>query len=1026
MPNRVASALLLLSLFAGCNNEPDWLPFMTGVDKWRGLWRTPTDEHAPTGSLNQAQNVALERSGVLQPRRGFDWMSFTQGLGGTINTLQFYQGSLIAHYGTNSIARWTGSAWSTYSGTYDPPDVGGRAHFFEAEDSLFFLSSLGMYELDTPTGTWRLTGMPEGLQGVATLRRTSNESGGFTSANGQWAYRIVWGHTNANRRLQLGPPSGRFVLAVPANVTATTGNISKTSGTAVVTVINTTHGFATGEYVDVTLGGAETNFAAGRFSVTVVSATSFTYNDGGASGFSGNPVNSITYGFSSRNADIAIPIPSGVTVDDFVQVYRSAKSADANSEPSDNLAQVWEGSPTNLEIAAGTMTVTDRAYDELRAPVLYTSLGKLTDAKYRPPKARDAVLFRDAVLMFNVAGIRALELRLLTAGAALSFQIADQLIFADHPDDLTSLTWSVPIAAASTEDVAAGEFKVYSTGSVAQNIADTAKSIVRAINGSTTNDELYAAYVSTDIEAPGRIRIYARTPAIGPFCAFTIVGGGVQVGDTLAPRVSSVVLMSNIARSGSTVTVNTAGDHYFAVGQQIELARSSNTTNFPNGLKTVATVPSSTQFTYTESGVTVGAAANTGWFFDQDPGLFQSNESDASAGFMWGDPDEPWSVPPTQFKDLGIGTIQRAHATRDYVLVMTDRGWHRLLGDGINWSVDEYDLQLNLKAAKTAVAGPRGIYALTNQGVVEAGDSARLISKPIEADLRALEVAATTSVLNAYAFAVADNTRQRVFFFFPDSSGDTSGVLAYVYYANTGDWTGPHVWDGVTGGFRHGLMEPDSDTLYLGAGAYVASERRAETLADQTDPVYPGLVSSTVATLAGAAITWTAAPANPERYFFPGARIYNSTTATTGTVASFAAATNTITLESATGFSVGNTVQARDISIASKVEPIDIDGGKPGAQKLWQLGSLHFDDSRFASVDLKWWTDLSPTYSDATLMAPPGGAGAHRTEIDFWVARSWMRGARIRWLMEHDTARETFALQGFNLEGEVESKRSTR
>jgi hypothetical protein len=303
------------------SDEQEWIAaddpqfnHVSDADHISGLWTSPADTAPPVGALLTADNVAFYRDGLAEPRRGYELLSLTS-IGGTINRMTEFRGSIIAHYGTNSVARWTGSAWSAYSGTYNPPNATTRVKFFEAESSLFMLTAAGVYELDHPTsGVWRLAGSPAGLQGTATLRRTTSETG-FATANGQWAYRIVWGYRNANNRLQLGAPSGRFLLTAPANLTVAAANISKTAGTDTVTVINTTHGFTTGEYVNVTLGGAEANFSAAGspYQVTVLSSTSFTYADDGSAAFSGNPGNSITYGFTSRNATISIPIPSAIT-----------------------------------------------------------------------------------------------------------------------------------------------------------------------------------------------------------------------------------------------------------------------------------------------------------------------------------------------------------------------------------------------------------------------------------------------------------------------------------------------------------------------------------------------------------------------------------------------------------------------------------------------------------------------------------------------------------------------------------------
>lgn len=1022
---RLHAALWLAVAYFGSGCGRTEFPFEMNVTSFRGLWTSPNDAKAPKGSLRTAQNVQFDRPGILEPVPGFDFLTSTS-VGGTINAGTVYQGSIIVHYSTASIARWTGSAWSTYSGTFNPPDASTKPTFFEAEGSLFVLTAAGVYELDSPTGTWRLTGSPPALQGTATLRRTVSETG-FATANGQWAYRVVWAYKNANDRLQLGAPSGRFILTAPANVTATNTNVTKANGTTTVTVASTTHGFATGEYVDVTLGGAETYFAAGRFQVTVVSSTSFTYSDAvnNGSGVSQAAAANVTYGFTSRDANLTIPVPSGVDATYFAQVYRSPKSADANSEPSDNLALVYERSPTNLEIAAGSMTIKDISPDELRGATLYTSLGTLVDAKERPPLARDACLFEGTQIYANVEGLQRLTIQILAVGGTNGLGVGDYVVFSDSPGDPGARTWADLVVGGSTENLATGQFQVFTSGSVSQNIANTAKSFVRAFNAYSGNDRLYAAYASTDTEAPGRILLYARSPTAEQFTAWVESGATGIGGRAIAPALPTFIGIINIARAGTTVTVNTSGDHGFAVGQTVTLTGSSNTTNFPNGSKTVATTPSTTSFTYTEAGVVVGAAANSGFFYDQSTALVISNDEAIPSAFMWSKPGEPWAVPLVNLQDIGRGTILRCIPSRDKVLLLTDQGVYQLTGDGIIWNLDEFDSTLDLKAYRTAVAGGGRVYGLTEQGFVEMLDSARIVSTPIEKTLRDLLATAPDAVA-ARAFAVANDAQRKVYLFLPDDNADTSAAHYYIYHTDSGDWTGPRVLTDVPA-LATAFLSNEDDVLRIAHGGLLAEQRVTRSgVADQRDPVSPSTVTTNVSSVDGNVVGASFAA----RYIFVGARVRNSTVGSTTTVTAFTSASDgssvLLTLASAAGYNPGDTLEAMDTGILTNVECVDQDNEDPGSQKLWHNGSLAFDDSRFASAGLAFWTDLSPTYSDAMTLAPPGGSSTNPKEIDFWVARSWMRGTRIRWKFTHSTALERFALQGYTLKGQTVSARTTR
>lgn len=1000
---------------------------VSNTDALRGLWTSPDDLRAPGGALAEAQNTALYRAGILEPRRGETWLSYTS-IGGTIDAITEFQGYPVAHYGT-TIKRWTGSAWTAYSGSF-APSSGKPARFFQQAGSLFFLTGAGVYELDAIGGTWRLTGAPQALQGSVVLRRTTSETG-FAISNGQWAYRYVWGITNANGKLQLGAPSGRFVLTNPANVAVAHASIAKLNGATTVTITGTTHGFATGEYVDVTLGGVETWFAAGRFSVTRLSATSFSYSDtvNNSSGSTQNPVADITYGFTSRNATLTAPIPAQISTSHFLQVYRSAKSADANSEPNDNLALVYEKSPTNLEIAAGSMTVTDIADDGVRAATLYTSL--LEAPHNQPPACADAAVFRGGTLYACTVQLQVMELNLLGVGGSTGLQANDALNFFDSPSAIGSRTFSKIIQADTAENIPGGKFLLVTTGSVAQNIAATAKSLVRVINGQDSSLlPLYAEYASADTDAPGKIRLSARTVAGGRFTVALADTSALASVDAFAPSLPYISSITTIQRVGTTVTVATGAAHGFANGQIVHFDGSSNTSHFPNGDKTV-TVTGGTTFTYTEAGAAVAAEANLGYFFSRDPAIFASDNTDIANSVMWSPPDQPWIVPAINIKIVGPSdsTALSLVTTQDRVLIYTDRGLYQGTGDGASWSFTEYDVTLALKAARTAVAANGKAYGLFEGGLAEMSESARIVSTPIDKTLRDLLTNASSTVASR-AFAVSYEAYRMVLLFLPNADGDTAAKSVYVLHTDTGDWTGP--WD--LSGFQSagpiagaGMISPTDRKLYLSSGGYVTKELKTLTAADQVEALVPGTLTDTINGVpAGNVLTLTGTTITGLGSGIIGATLYDSTTAASSTITALNATAHTVTLASATGFVNTNTVTLVSGPMTSTMRPVAMVEGDAGAQKVFIEGSLAFRHSDFTSASLTFATDLSPTFSDATTLAPPGGSSSNPTEIDFWVPQSWRRGTRLSMKFSHTGLGEWWGLQGWTMRSRLCAPRTTR
>lgn len=996
--------LLLLSLagLLACGRT-DPLLMAKGPAKFRGLWTSPNEFSAPEGSLETADNVTFDRYGILEPRRGYEALSAS--VSGTINSMIWWRGHLFVHHGTTSLSRWNGSSWTAISGTWNPPDANTRVRFYVAQGSLFFLTSAGVYEVDAPTATPRLTGSPGALDSTATLRRTSNETG-FATADGQYAYRVVWGRINANRRLQLGRTSGRFLVQNPANVTATAANISK-AGTAVVTVINTTHGFATGEYVDVDLQGTDANFAEGRFQVTVLSSTSFTYNDGGAAVVATSTVN-IVYGFTSRNVNLSIPIPSGITTSDFVQVYRSAKSASATSEPSDSLGQVYERAPTNLEITAGVMTITDISFDEIRGAEIYIS----TDArqelaqKDRPPLCNDLAEFRDVMWFACTQELHALDIHLLSVGGATGLQLDEGIEISDKSDTNPTATWFTILIAKTVEDLANGEFQLYTSGTASQNIANTAKSLVRAINantGNASNPSVYASYQSGPHEAPGLIRIYARTPSVGAFVVVAVPAGSTSApdGSMWIPRLTGAYATTSLSRSGSTVTVDLGANHNFAMGQQVTLLVSPADASFPSGVKTIASIVDANTFTYTEAGPTDTNTDPQG-VYDQPLNIVQSFNSDFSNGLMWSDPDQPWSVPLIHLHTFGpdTHTALRLVPTRDRLLVMVGSGaeqrTYQVTGTFPNWSFDEFDLTAGTVAYNTVVPISGRVAGLLNQGVGLMADSVGIISTPIDKTIRDLRASADANV-RARAFGVGYEEDRKYLLFLPTSSAATGCDNAFVYHLDTNDWTR---W--TIANVTSAAVNDADGKLYLGRsdGSVWAENKARAGATDYYDTSFAVTVSVVNSSTSCDVVSAAGISVGDTLKFSTGDEVL-----ITGINGS------TLTHTEANDPDGGPGTIYKHFTVT--VEPLAFTGGEADSQKLFTNGVLLAEEANYTGgVTLSFRTDLNPTASSPFNVTPPVATTGARS-LDFEVPPQWQRGSRLSMTLAASHARQKLTLMGY-------------
>ncbi len=201
------------------------------------------------------------------------------------------------------------------------------------------------------------------------------------------------------------------------------------------------------------------------------------------------------------DVSIAITIPAGVTVNHFVQIYRSNQSASSSTIPDDNMQLVYEANPTSGQISALSMTVIDTTPDSLRGAALYTNATQegILQANERPPYCLDMALFQTCMFFANTQTRQQLFLTMLSVGGSLGVASGDVITIA-----------GVAYTGGGSEIVGSNQFKVYTGGSPAQNINDTTLSLIRVINQSASTTAVYAFYLSSSTDLPGKILIESR------------------------------------------------------------------------------------------------------------------------------------------------------------------------------------------------------------------------------------------------------------------------------------------------------------------------------------------------------------------------------------------------------------------------------------------------------------------------------------------------------------------------------------
>lgn len=560
---------------------------------------------------------------------------------------------------------------------------------------------------------------------------------------------------------------------------------------------------------------------------------------------------------SGGNRDVLLtsPIPDGVTAGThFLQVYRTVITVASGDDPGEDMALVLEAFPTAAQVTAGSFTVTDIASFANGATAYFSpSAGAgLADAKEQPPLLTDAIQYKGYLFGVVQAYRQTLTLTLLGTGTG-ALGIGNGLLFLQG----SSLIFSV--AANATEDASLGNFELFTGGTAAQNIENTARSLVRVLNG-YGDSIVYAQYVSGINDLPGKVLITAREVGTDPI--------EVRAFGTAAPWLPNLgarVFGTTIARVGTTVTVTltpTSAVTGLVAGQSIEMTTVDPLPadpDFPLGVKTITSVTvGAGQFTYAEAG-----AATTG---TKDTYVFETTnaqallDQEATAG-SWATSafEEPDAWPPRFRYQVGgpNSTLYRITAQGEALLFWTSDGLYRLTGtDEDDFTLRPLDPTIVLVGADTpANMGNRG-FAFTSQGVVSVTDlGVEKVSTSI--DMALLRYYGSTpenrGIVNGSAFGVAYQSENEYMLFLPDLDAEDTlaPAMAYVFNTQTGTWV-RHVWEweGVnsegTPFIMSGVVNPADNFLYLGTGntdteVWITRERKDRALSDYQDATGVGI-----------------------------------------------------------------------------------------------------------------------------------------------------------------------------------------
>ncbi len=465
----------------------------TIISAVRGLYLSPNELDVPAGALIKAENCVIRNDGVIEPRRGHKATSqFGDSSSVAAAALMLFQGNPILNYyqggstssDLNKLARYVSGTYTTYSGTYLPPDdTLLRMKGLETQLSLFFTTSLGIYVLETLTGTPQKAGLERA--GDPSNLALVNGTNVALAANSRVCYRVVWTRNDAtsNTRLLVGAPSGFAYISNPA-VTAATRDVSMSvphlpgadstyrirvyrspasSGESVPPPTDVYQVYEKGAYDTQT---SVSLTAAGTTTVTATKAN-HPFHVGDKFYLSTNSAN-----FPSGVYTVA-SVPTSST-----WTYVQAGSVNAT-----------EGSKTVSPVSYYILDET--SINRLGAPLYVNATdgeGELA-ANFQPPKANDLCLWQGRSWYGNTTSKQNFNLTMLGTGSPNGVQAGDTITIAGQT--YTAIAPGTPTTL---------QFVVSASSSAAQALFETANNLIQAINQNPANTTVRAFNISSETD----------------------------------------------------------------------------------------------------------------------------------------------------------------------------------------------------------------------------------------------------------------------------------------------------------------------------------------------------------------------------------------------------------------------------------------------------------------------------------------------------------------------------------------------
>lgn len=779
---------------------------------------------APNGSMSEAVNVVIDKSEVVEPRRGFYQYSST--LADNAQQLINYKDRILAHiqdeilFDSNA-----GGTFTAFTGdAVDPVDSVMQIRSIEANGNLYFTSLEGIKKISARTASDFPTVdiEPAGMAKAVNLSGSTNYSSvGFLDPNSKVSYRLVFGRNDLNENLLLGAPSPILTIY---NVSATQSCIT---------------------------------------TLTFTLPSDVREND-------------FYQIYRTALSTEAVTLPLTEPSDPGDEMYLVLEDTITAANISAGSISVDDITPEDFR-RSGALLYTNPVSGE-----------GITQANEKPPFAKDICVYKGFTWLANTSTVQRLTINLLSVEDLISntstFTITDGTTSTVYTfrgaNESYTLTYSATfdattffraapataryflIHSAKDERKYCVWFKRNATNDLEPSLSGYINIEVDITSGSiTTSDQAIQAAIDAinDITDDFNMSLNTGTRTLTVACAnngdvSTIAGTTYTLGGMTWYQDGAGVGEDSATNKVFLPRVPTTGQNGPTTAQQLEQAAKSIVSVVTKQdplvnafyMSSFDDVPGQIMFEHkdtTGDAFWLNSNASSDTFNPTVPTsgatVISTNEVRPNR-IYFSKFQQPDSFPLSNYLDVGAKDreIKRIVPLRDALFIIKEDGVYKLTGDTAiagtnNFNLVEFDFSVQILAPNSVVVLNNQIYGLATQGVVTISDTiVSIISRPIENQI--IQIVKSGTNYKSASFGVPYESDRSYLLFTVTNPRDTVATQAFRYNTFTNSWT---KW---TISKTCGIVNFADDKLYLGASdlPFIEKERKQLNRYDYADREY--------------------------------------------------------------------------------------------------------------------------------------------------------------------------------------------